>query len=803
MSLELQDERKTYVRPQDRHQCTNADNDCGGTGTHLPGEGECYPQTSLRYRRGIFAGACTALIVGLLMIVGSGPYRNEFFAPGPLSGVHAQVLKEQRSDRCATCHGAGDKSLGSWIRDAVSMGNHIPLSQSQLCMDCHDKNLVNEFAMHAHSMDPVALAKLTESASVNLGGVRLAELNLPAPTDSGGQLACAACHREHHGADFNLTRLTDQQCQTCHANYIHSFQDNHPEFVDWPFASRSKIAFDHVAHGLKHFAEKNQSFDCRRCHVDDPTGSVKLVASFEESCASCHAEQITESASSGWTFFSLPMIDKTAIAEAGLSIGQWPEECDGDFDGQLPATMKLLLAFEPAVADVFARRGPNFEFSDLDPQNQRDIADATTIVWAIKQLLFDLSIDGRAGIQRRLEKSLRSSIEPQQILELSSGLHPSIFLQAAHQWLPNLPDEIRQRRSTNTAIESSMSTTSAPDSTVTKLDPSVEPEGTNPAASAQDESQSDGTKLADNPLAKLRSSLSASSSVEQPSKEKTSNEQAKRLPNISNAQTTADQRQTENVIANDFTTILAENPLKALRKQKPDVRWTIPPGPYFDAESPPKYQFREFSTENRAQNPDKQEPPKAPLISRPSASRSIDQPKLVANEDSGWHRDDQAFTISYRLTGHADPVMKGWNEIAFKTSENEAVSLSNLMANMNSDSFIGNCRKCHTVDRRVDGWLNVNWQPSYRETQLRSFTRFSHRPHDIQTSLQDCTSCHQLDEQMSNAHTFSSFDRRGFVSNFAPISKANCANCHRPGGASHGCVDCHNYHVGSTVLNNW
>ncbi|MGI9515778.1 MAG: hypothetical protein ACR2NP_01920, partial [Pirellulaceae bacterium] len=442
MSLDLHESRKHYARPHDNWQCSLDESaDCGGSGMHLEQAENCQPGPSLRLQRGIFTAAITALVLGLLLACLASPHRNEFFAPGPLSSNHAQILVEGGSSRCSSCHGAGDQTVTSWLRDAISGGQHIPVSQSQLCMDCHDQSLMSEFPMHAHNVNPETLATLTSSKIPDHSSP-----GFPDPRNSAGELACATCHREHHGADFNLSALTDQQCQTCHVNYVHSFEKGHPEFTNWPFAQRSGIAFDHVSHGLKHFPDKATSFDCRRCHVNDSQGNVKLVAAFELSCAQCHEQQVTANPENGWALFQLPMLDVEALASHGKQIGQWPNACAGDFDGTLPPAMKILLMADPTAAKILRDRPADFEFSDLDPADARDLSDAAELAWAIKGLMYDLSTEPAGTIQRRLETAWNVDLPKHEVKNLAYGLHPAIFLDARQRWLPDLPREIRSRR---------------------------------------------------------------------------------------------------------------------------------------------------------------------------------------------------------------------------------------------------------------------------------------------------------------------------------------------------------------------
>ena len=79
------------------------------------------------------------------------------------------------------------------------------------------------------------------------------------PTD----LACAACHTEHQGRDFDLKRMGDQQCQACHQAQFASFASGHPEFTGYPYVRRTRMQFDHVSHWQKQQTPK------RTKHEDD------------------------------------------------------------------------------------------------------------------------------------------------------------------------------------------------------------------------------------------------------------------------------------------------------------------------------------------------------------------------------------------------------------------------------------------------------------------------------------------------------------------------------------------------------
>ena len=764
-----------YARPNDRWQCSLDDTpSCGGSGHHRSDPGRCLPGPSIRLQRSIFTFSCTAMVIGLLLACWNSPKRNEFLAPGPLTNSHAQILLAKGENRCSSCHAGADNTLSDWIRDAVSSGKHIPVSQSQLCMECHDRSLSSEFAMQAHNLAPDRLERLTANTLTTH-----ASSGLPDPRNLAGELACATCHREHHGSEFNLSALSDKQCQTCHVNYLHSFERDHPEFNNWPFHERTGIAFDHVSHGVKHFATKQMTFDCRKCHIDDLQGNVKKVAPFEVSCAQCHQSEMRADHNSAWTLFQIPMLDTEALKEAGYAVGIWPDSLTGDFDGALPSAMKLLLMADLPTAAVLERRGKDFEFSDLNPLDAQDLSDASVLAWSIKELLYDLAINGNQQILDRLNRSLAKPIESQNLKGLTHGLNNSLFVQAQQQWMPGLLVEITSRNSALNRFE-------------------AEP----PNRIFGRPQQFDEQVLAENPLTRIYQSDApetmnstpeavAESSLSQ-SNENPGNSRDMEIPNV----TTPDARK------------MKADSASASNARKSKLNETAGPGRHHDENSLDLLVVNPLTglaTEAYNANETIEN---TPILAAPTQPEDDLKTRIeialktkTGIASGGWYRNDDQWSISYRVATHIDPLIKSWTDLAIENRLNLAVETSRLFDSMNSIDSAGHCRRCHTVDTGKRGLTAVNWSPKYRDVSVREFTRFSHRPHDIQTSLQDCTSCHKLDKTRSNRECFAGFDPLMGTSNFAAISKSSCASCHRPGGAPSGCVDCHHYHVGSRVVN--
>ncbi len=382
----------------------------------------CIPVRSLRSRRRIFVVACTVFSLAALLIMLSKACWTEAFAPGPLTLNHAQILnKNSTSNRCAACHEAGDKLVGEWALSLVS-SHPLPTPQSTLCLKCHDKLTASG-------------GRQTPDTSLLAHGVLPEKLSTHSTENGGHEIACSACHREHHGKDHDLTSMTNQQCQTCHAKTFHSFASGHPEFTSWPFEKPSPIAFNHAVHQGKHFPAGKQEFRCQTCHVDDSRRDVKLLAGFQAACASCHEPKIKQSGEQGFKLFALPGMNVAALTEAGLAIGEWPEGISGDFDGVIPPTMALLLSADEKSKVALAKI-PGGDFAAMDPGNKQQVAAAAEIAIACKRLLHELASAGEAGLARRLK------LKPAEAARLWANLPPDVLRAARSAWLPKLDEEI-------------------------------------------------------------------------------------------------------------------------------------------------------------------------------------------------------------------------------------------------------------------------------------------------------------------------------------------------------------------------
>ena len=426
------------VREGDRWVCNRSRARGGPCETGPSPDGECClvyqcrPVRSLRSLRGRFVFVCLLATLGGICLVLSARWRNEVLAPGALSVQHAQLLERGDStERCASCHAAGSQTFEEWMRHAVDEELAKP-SQAELCLACHQKQIAPSEAVWAHNIDPQVL---------------LADSNLSARRrfDPGEELACSVCHREHHGAHHDLTWMSDNACQACHQEQYHSFATDHPEFEDWPTRRRTRIAFDHGGHQLKHFPKEKQEFSCAACHVQDRDGAFQQTLGYEATCAKCHDGKIETSWDAGIALFSLPMIDTQTLQAGGHDVGQWPEEAADEFDGALPPITKLLLAADAPAAAALATLGSDFDFFDVDPDDPQQLQAASEIVWATKRLLFDVSVQGQNALRSRVETVLDRQLSKQEFSDLTSRLSPENLAVVTDRWLSRLAPEMANR----------------------------------------------------------------------------------------------------------------------------------------------------------------------------------------------------------------------------------------------------------------------------------------------------------------------------------------------------------------------
>ena len=170
----------------------------------------------------------------------------------------------------------------------------------------------------------------------------------------------------------------------------------------------------------------------------------------------------------------------------------------------------------------------------------------------------------------------------------------------------------------------------------------------------------------------------------------------------------------------------------------------------------------------------------------------------------GWYGD--LLELIYRPSGHADPVLMGWLNLAVAAGgeDEEALERAEEMRArlLSPKEGPGACIKCHAVTRDAeDGPLRIEWR--YHKDEARSYQSYSHWRHlgliDPQgVKLADpnkgCTTCHRLDANADFEAGFKDYDPATYSSNFVSIKKETCVQCHTQGRVRQDCQLCHNYH---------
>ena len=367
--------------------------------------------------------------LGAILLLLAAPQRNQYLIAGPLTRHHSVLVRpETEVVRCEACHQAAEVGLAAWTVSALLPGS-IGTSQTDRCVECHRESIPPEFAWDPHTLSPDEVDAITAKRT-NL------DERLPqgAPLD---RLACSACHREHHGADADLTALTNAQCATCHQNAFATFAD-HPEFRP-PSSRPFFVSFHHGTHSAKHFPQANKPFACQTCHIEQDATNPQRYVRFAQACAACHEEKIRRSFQEGVPILALPLLDTERLRDVGLEIGEWPAK--GDFDGSLPPLMRALLSGDTHTRAAMDQFRVDFDFLDLDPDNFDDLDAAAQIAWGIKQLIYRLlhEPDTNAYLGTLLGGPAGGT---QDLPPFDRGA----LLELQRRWFPNLEKEMAARR---------------------------------------------------------------------------------------------------------------------------------------------------------------------------------------------------------------------------------------------------------------------------------------------------------------------------------------------------------------------
>ena len=444
----------------------------------------CQPKRSVRSKRRLAVWGTVFLSIGVLLALLSGPARIDLVSPGDLTFKHGTVARS-----CEACHGVPLEQARSWIQSVGIQDKGELLNKN--CLGCHE---LGAQPASPHGQSAAMLAALDREALNNPSTssppalLAASKLLLEPEKLADGSLYCGTCHREHQGQRFDLTLMDNQRCQACRSRQFHSFRHGHPEFTDYPYIKRTEVFFDHESHLGRHFKELpleqpgvKAPTSCNDCHEPAQREGMMLVRSFSRSCAECHLSQVTDSTLGGVRFLNLPGLDVATLrtqehisastngmlyasflpqptrvivsAFAGVlsdpriavpapfSIGEWPVSAMG------PPTsfLRLLLATDPATAKVLTRL-EGVDLADLHKATPTQLQDVKNLIWAIKDLFYDLAQDDELALIKRYRKLTSDDLSHDQLTALTGDLPVQFVLEAMRKWLPSLQVEVQAYR---------------------------------------------------------------------------------------------------------------------------------------------------------------------------------------------------------------------------------------------------------------------------------------------------------------------------------------------------------------------
>jgi len=187
---------------------------------------------------------------------------------------------------------------------------------------------------------------------------------------------------------------------------------------------------------------------------------------------------------------------------------------------------------------------------------------------------------------------------------------------------------------------------------------------------------------------------------------------------------------------------------------------------------------------------------RADEVGKPHSGAGEPQLPMRFDPAGAWRQDDATFSLRYRPVAHADPVLAGWLEVLAATPDLDKRPVARaVFEELSRPLAPGLCTSCHSVEETASGAFKIHWQALDPTSQPRTLTRFSHGPHLLLPQLADCTHCHAIDHAATTAVSESSGEPHRFISDFKPLSKQQCVECHTAKAAGDACQKCHHYHV--------
>ncbi len=642
------------------------------------------------------------------------------------------------------------------------------MADNKLCLGCHELGPQPSFphGLNLAELEAIAERQTGIDETQNSGGIVLAAArSIMKPNDAvRTDLACITCHTEHKGQAADISVMSDGQCQACHRQTFDSFASGHPEFSTYPYDRRSRIVFDHVSHIGKHFRDEavvgSAPVECKNCHMPADDGTAMLVKGFETTCAACHSAQIQgegRATAKGIAVFNVPGLDVATLKERNAAIGHWPEFAEA----QPSEIMHLLLSTDAEYVDAWLRLS-DVDLLDLTEADDATIEAVSRLAWTTKNFYAELLTGGTAVLKSRFESALGRPLGPEDAAALAGLIPLAAVESAANEWFPGLLVEVRMYRRG-------------------EIVPMPQDDEEAAAGSAEQAESANGfddtgsgdilgdSDLADGGGDSILGDLEDASEAEDDGI----------LGDLSDA---ADEP--DDGILGDLSDA-ADGSDDGILGDLSDAADGIL-GDLGDGADDGGL-FGELDPSETGEGSD----------SANDASTIADP---VSGEEwasvGGWYKD--YFSLRYRPAGHADAFIKTWLDQSMAPADSITPAALAVFDDLAERGAPGVCTKCHSVDA-VDGdepGRIVNWMSKQVEPNLETFTHFSHAAHFSLLDQKGCLTCHTLDSEATFLKSFEDFDPTTYQSNFAPIDRTTCAQCHVEEIAGNGCVMCHNYHVG-------
>jgi hypothetical protein len=463
----------------------------------LPGAKSPARPAAVRDRLAVLLALVTIVCLGLVFFFSKG---TSFLMPGPLSSAHGGI------ETCNTCHTKSGSGKMSWTHGLVT-GD--PRADSKACLNCH-KMPDTAFNAHGAPVDVLekSTARLTKIADETPQPQSALAQSVGFPTHDlvAGGLYCATCHQEHQGVNFKLNTITNEQCRSCHVVKFDSFDGNHPKFGNYPFKKRTQIVYDHAGHFNKHYPEvakkdpaKRIPATCSTCHNSSKDKRIMAVAPFEQTCATCHLDQITGkervSGPKGIAFLTLPGLDLQSLKKKNASMGEWPDASDA----ALSPFMKVMISRNER-GRALLKTVDRLNLQDLSNASDEQITAVTNLVWEIKAL-FHAIILGKASDVLGDLNITGAKLSPDLVTDLTASIPRDVLISAQQQWLPNLATEMANRKVTGDQAGSVWTTVTtsanAPGSSATATPSDTGPRQTAPGGSSQADDRVDDPESKD------------------------------------------------------------------------------------------------------------------------------------------------------------------------------------------------------------------------------------------------------------------------------------------------------------------